>query len=107
MRLAAILAALALSSGSALAQAVPSSQPGPAMIADAPLRGPRADLARELPHLGFRDVDVRALSSGQVMQVYSLLYSNRSANSKRLLIRSALSGGGLLQRSVESILGRL
>lgn len=51
-----------------------------------------ADLARELPFLGF-DVDVTQLTTAQLGQIHYLVYSDRGTIEKRALIRSALGEG--------------
>lgn len=106
MRYVSLLAmAGLLAAGTATAQVAP--MPGTSMTGPATMSGPRAIIARELPHYGFRDVDVRALSTGQVAQIYALLHSNRSHGDKRGLIGSTLSRDGILQRAADSLTGRL
>ncbi len=64
-----------------------------------PLRGQRADVAVNLPRYGYRDVDVRRLSNGQVAQISALIHSNRSEGDIRSLVASTLRGGAL-QRTI-------
>ncbi|KIT15357.1 hypothetical protein [Jannaschia aquimarina] len=75
-------------------------------LAQEPLSGPRANVARALPFYGFGDVDVERLSNNQVMQIYSLIHSERSQGDIRQLIRSTIEPG-LLQRGVDRLRDRL
>lgn len=70
-----------------------------------PLRGQRADVAVNLPRYGYRDVDVRRLSNGQIAQISALIHSNRSEGDIRSLVASTLRGGAL-QRTIVNTLGR-
>lgn len=68
----------------------------------APLTGQRANIARDLPHYGYRDVDVRSLSTSQVAQIDHLIHSGRSNNAIRGLIGSTLKRG-ILQRGLDRL----
>ena len=47
------------------------------VAADRGLTSLQTDIARELPKYGFRDVDVKSLSTAQVAHIRHLLYSDR------------------------------
>lgn len=79
--------------------------PGITTVGQAPLTGPRADIARELPRYGYGDTDVSRLSSGQVMHIYHLLYSGRSQGDVRGQIGATLQGS-FVQRGVDRVLGQ-
>ncbi|MEL6587204.1 MAG: hypothetical protein AAFY65_10035 [Pseudomonadota bacterium] len=66
------------------------------------LRGMRANIARQLPRFGHRNVDVRNLSNAQVAQINSLMHSGRSHGDISSLIGGTLRKG-FLQRGVDRI----
>ena len=98
----ALTAALALLTLGPRAQAdgvfvdSPSSAPAAALV------GQRADIARELPFWGYHDVDVTALSTGQVAHISHLVHSSRSQSEIRNQIGATLRRG-FLQRTVDRL----
>ncbi|SFJ09168.1 hypothetical protein [Jannaschia pohangensis] len=96
---AAALVALAITPTTLSAQGVFIDAPTSA-TSTAGLSGLRREIARELPRYGYRDVDVRSLSSGQVAHIYNLLHAGRSGNDTRNLIGGVLRRG-LLQRGID------
>lgn len=99
--LAAALTAAALALPAA-AQAVFVSPP-PLDSTSGGLTGQRAEIARELPLLGYRDVDVRRLSRAQVAHIAYLLHSDKSPGDIRGHVGVALRGGGFLQGAVDAL----
>ncbi|MFO6464539.1 hypothetical protein ACK8OR_09105 [Jannaschia sp. KMU-145] len=71
--------------------------------ANAPMNSARVHLSQQLPVYGFRDVDVRRLSAGQVVQLQHVLHSGRSNGNIRWQIDTILNGG-LLQRGFDRVL---
>lgn len=67
------------------------------------LTGLRAHVQSELPNFGYRNVDVRRLSNGQVAHINSLIHSGRSNGDIRGMIGATLRGG-FLQRGVDRVL---
>ena len=54
----------------------------------------------ELPLWGYDEVDVDALTTGQVAQLHQIMFGDRRRSDKHRLIRSALDGPGLLSRLI-------
>ena len=104
------LAILALATVPLLSAATPAGAQGvfvsPGLEAPGrPLTGLRARVARELPRYGYRDVDVRRLSVGQLAHISSLIHSDRSFGDVKGHIGAALRRG-LLQRGLDRVTRR-
>lgn len=102
-RLAA-LAALALPAGAlpVAAQGVFVGPP-PGIVAPQALDGKRGRVARELDQFGLGGTDVSRLSNLTISQLDNALHSSRSHGDKAARLRSILSGGGILQRTIENV----
>jgi hypothetical protein len=98
-------ALLALIPTVAPAQGVFVPPPDAASERGAPLTGLRAHVARQLPLFGFYDVDVRRLSTGQVVAINSVIHSGRSRGDVTGMIGGTLRRG-LLQRGLDRLGGR-
>lgn len=76
--------------------------PPPASVVDPqPLTGKRARVAHELRLLGFGAADVADLSNVRLALVDNALHGGGSHSDKASRVRSILSGGGVLQRTID------
>lgn len=84
----------------------PSATPPSSAAGSGVLTGQRAEIARELPYLGYPDVDVRRLSNGEVAHIAALLHSDMSRGDVHGHVGTVLRGGGILQRAVDGLIRR-
>ncbi|GIT90976.1 hypothetical protein JANAI62_14310 [Jannaschia pagri] len=100
--------ALGLTLGLVTTPVTAGPERGPAVLTLAQVGAPglspmQANVARQLPALGFRNVDVRQLSTVQLAQINHLLHSDRSVGDVRRLVAGTLRRGPL-QRAVTRVL---
>lgn len=104
--LAAIVAlAVSTPAGIATAQGVFVGPPGN-IVSPRPLDGKRGRVAQELRLYGFRGADVTQLSDRTIALLDNALHSGRSQGDTAARIRSILSGGGILQRTIDRTIRR-
>lgn len=100
----AALAALACPGavGIAAAQGVFIGPP-PSVVDAQPLDGKRRRVARELTYFGVGDADVSRLSNRTIALLDNAIHGGGSRGYRSSRVRSILSGGGILQRTIDTI----